>query len=67
MLRGWGISCFRAAAFVFGSEGDGVSRIVREECDYTVSIPMFGRINSLNVSCAAAVILSYAANVRNIQ
>lgn len=57
----------RAAAFVFGSEGDGVSRIVREECDYTVSIPMFGRINSLNVSCAAAVILSYAANVRNIQ
>ncbi len=55
----------RAAAFVFGSEGDGVSRIVRESCDYTVSIPMFGRINSLNVSCAAAVVLSWAAKVRN--
>lgn len=57
----------RAAAFVFGSEGGGVSRIVRESCDYTVSIPMFGKINSLNVSCAAAVILSYAAKVRNTQ
>ena len=55
----------RAAAFVFGSEGDGVSRLVRENCDYTVSIPMFGRINSLNVSCAASVILSYAAKVKH--
>lgn len=55
----------RAAAFVFGSEGDGVSRIVKESCDYTVSIPMFGKINSLNVSCAAAVILSYAAKVKH--
>ena len=55
----------RAAAFVFGSEGAGVSRIVKESCDYTVSIPMFGKINSLNVSCAAAVILSYAADARH--
>ena len=55
----------RAAAFVFGSEGEGVSRIVKESCDYTVSIPMFGKINSLNVSCAAAVILSYAAEARH--
>ena len=55
----------RAAAFVFGSEGDGVSRIVRESCDFTVSIPMFGKINSLNVSCAASVILSYAAKVKH--
>ncbi len=55
----------RASAFVFGSEGDGVSRIVRENCDYTVSIPMFGRINSLNVSCAASVILSYASKVKH--
>lgn len=55
----------RAAAFVFGSEGEGVSRLVKETCDYTVSIPMFGKINSLNVSCAAAVILSYAAAARH--
>jgi 23S rRNA (guanosine2251-2'-O)-methyltransferase len=54
----------RAAVFVFGSEGGGVSRLVKEICDYTVSIPMFGKINSLNVSCAAAVVLSYAASIR---
>ena len=61
----YGAPLDRAAAFVFGSEGDGVSRIVKESCDYTVSIPMFGKINSLNVSCAAAVILSYAAAARH--
>ena len=61
----YGAPLDRAAAFVFGSEGDGVSRLVREVCDYTVSIPMFGKINSLNVSCAAAVILSYAAKVKH--
>lgn len=49
------------AAIVFGSEGDGVSRIVREACDFTVSIPMYGKVNSLNVSTAAAVILYEAA------
>lgn len=57
----------RAAAFVFGSEGGGVSRIVRENCDYTVSIPMFGKINSLNVSCAASVILSYASYKKHLK
>ncbi len=55
----------RAAAFVFGSEGRGVSRLVKEKCDGIVSIPMFGVINSLNVSCAASVVLSYAANSRH--
>lgn len=54
-----------AAAFVFGSEGQGVSRLVKEKCDGIISIPMFGRINSLNVSCAAAVILSYAAKSKH--
>ena len=37
------------AAIVIGSEGDGMSRLVAENCDFTVSIPMFGKINSLNV------------------
>ena len=46
-----------AAALVFGSEGSGVSRLVREKCDYAVSIPMRGNVNSLNVSTAAAVLL----------
>ena len=48
-------------AIVLGSEGDGVSRLVKEKCDMTVSIPMYGRVNSLNVSTAAAVLLYAAA------
>ena len=53
-----------AAAFVFGSEGDGISRLVTEKCDHIVSIPMNGRVNSLNVSCASAVVLCEAARQR---
>lgn len=49
------------AAIVFGSEGNGVSQLVKKCCDMTVSIPMYGRVNSLNVSTAAAVILYAAA------
>ncbi|MBQ3065305.1 MAG: 23S rRNA (guanosine(2251)-2'-O)-methyltransferase RlmB [Clostridia bacterium] len=47
-------------ALVFGSEGEGVSRIVRERCDFVVSIPMYGHVNSLNVSTASAVIINEA-------
>ncbi len=50
-----------ACAIVLGSEGNGVSRLVREKCDFTVSIPMRGHVNSLNVSTAAAVLLFEAA------
>lgn len=50
-----------SVAIVLGSEGDGISRLVKEKCDFTVSIPMYGRVNSMNVSCAAAIILSEAA------
>ena len=46
-----------ACAIVVGSEENGVSRLVRETCDGVISIPMFGRVNSLNVSTAAAVLL----------
>lgn len=49
------------AALVFGSEGNGVSQLVKKCCDMTVSIPMYGKVNSLNVSTAAAVILYAAA------
>jgi len=45
-------------AIVLGSEGDGVSRIVKEKSDYITSIPMYGKVNSFNVSTAAAVILA---------
>lgn len=47
-------------AFVLGSEGRGVRRLVRQACDGTVSLPMLGAVSSLNVSVAAAV-LSYEA------
>jgi len=47
-------------AFVLGSEGRGVRRLVREACDGTVSVPMLGGVSSLNVSVAAAV-LAYEA------
>ena len=53
------------AAIVFGSEGDGVSRLVKERSDFMVSIPMYGLVNSLNVSTAASVILCHAARVRH--
>ena len=49
---------------VIGSEGDGMSRLVAENCDFTVSIPMFGKINSLNASAAAAVLLYEAVRQR---
>ena len=44
-------------AVVIGSEGFGISRLVKEKCDVTVSIPLKGKINSLNASNAAAVLM----------
>ena len=46
-----------ACAFVLGDEGRGMSRLVREHCDFLVKIPMKGPLDSLNVSVAGAVIL----------
>ena len=46
-----------ACAFVLGDEGRGISRLVREHCDFLVKIPMHGPLDSLNVSVAGAVIL----------
>lgn len=53
------------AAVVLGSEGEGVSRLVRERSDFVVSIPMYGQVNSLNVSTAASVILCHAARMQH--
>lgn len=52
------------AAIILGSEGFGVSEILKKKADFTVSIPMYGRINSLNVSAAASVILCHAARIQ---
>ncbi len=46
-----------ALALVIGSEGDGMGRLVKEKCDFLVSIPMFGQIDSLNAAVAAAVLM----------
>lgn len=51
-------------AIVIGSEGDGMGRLVREGCDFLVSIPMKGRISSLNASAAAAILLYEAVRQR---
>ena len=51
-------------AIVIGSEGDGMSRLVAESCDYKVSIPMRGSISSLNASAAAAILLYEAVRQR---
>lgn len=53
-----------AAAVVVGSEGKGMSRLLRETCDAVVSIPMRGKISSLNASVAAGVVLYEAARAR---
>jgi 23S rRNA (guanosine2251-2'-O)-methyltransferase len=46
---------------ILGSEGNGVSELLRKKSDFVLSIPMYGKINSLNVSAAAAVIMFKAA------
>ena len=52
-------------ALVMGSEGYGISRLVKEKCDFVVSIPLYGSVNSLNVSCAGAVLMTEVARQRN--
>jgi len=54
------------AAIVIGSEGDGMGRLVAEKCDFKVSIPMKGKINSLNASAAAAILLYEAVRQRSV-
>lgn len=54
-----------ALAIVIGSEGEGLSRIVREGCDFLVKIPMLGKIESLNASVAAGVLIYEAVRQRS--
>lgn len=52
------------AAIVIGSEGSGMTRLVTENCDFLVGIPLRGKLNSLNASTAAAVLLYEAVRQR---
>jgi 23S rRNA (guanosine2251-2'-O)-methyltransferase len=56
-LAYWDADFSRPTAIVLGGEDKGVRRLVRERCDYMVSLPIRGRINSLNVSVAAGILL----------
>ena len=53
-----------ACAIVIGNEGKGISRLVREKCDVIVSLPMKGKINSLNASVAAGILMYRAMDGR---
>lgn len=50
---------------VIGNEGKGISRLVKECCDFLVTIPMYGQLNSLNASVAAAVLMYEAVRQRS--
>ena len=53
-----------ASAIVIGNEGKGISRLVKEKCDIIVSLPMKGKINSLNASVAAGILMYEAMKNR---
>jgi len=60
----WQADLSGGLAFVFGAEGKGLRPLVRRTCDLTVSIPQLGRVESLNVSVAAALLLYEARRQR---
>lgn len=53
-----------AVALVVGSEGRGLGRLVKEQCDFVLSLPMMGRVNSLNASVACSLMLYETARQR---
>jgi len=52
-------------ALVIGSEGSGISRLVKDNCDFNVSIPMYGKMGSLNASVSAAILMYEVARQRS--
>ena len=52
-------------ALVIGSEGKGVGRLIRQKCDGVISLPLFGKVNSLNASVCAGIMLYEIARQRN--
>ena len=60
----WSADLKGSAAIVIGSEGSGMSKLVEETCDFKVSIPMSGKVNSLNASASAAIVIYEAVRQR---
>lgn len=56
-----------AIGIVVGNEGKGISRLVRDNCDVIVSIPMYGKINSLNASVSAAISVYEISKQKNLE
>ena len=61
----WHTDLSGAVALVIGSEGDGMGRLVRENCDFILSLPMKGRVSSLNASVAAGIVMYEVMRQRN--
>jgi 23S rRNA (guanosine2251-2'-O)-methyltransferase len=61
----WNADLARPTALVLGGEDRGVRRLVRERCDYVISLPLCGKIGSLNVSVAAGILLYEALRQRS--
>ena len=55
----------RKTCLIIGSEGNGISRLVREKCDFIIRIPMKGKINSLNASVAAGIAIYEVVRQKN--
>ncbi|MBP2027910.1 23S rRNA (guanosine2251-2'-O)-methyltransferase [Acetoanaerobium pronyense] len=55
-----------SVALIIGNEGKGISRLLKEKCDYKVSIPMKGKVGSLNASVAASIVIYEALRQRGL-
>lgn len=53
----WDLDLNMKVCLIIGSEGKGLSRLTKEECDFLVKIPMWGKVNSLNASVSAALLI----------
>jgi len=63
----WQTDLSGPVAIVIGSEGDGMSRLVAETCDFTISIPMKGRMASLNASVSAGLVIYEVMHQRTLK
>ena len=60
----FGLDSDDEAAIVIGSEGEGIHRLTKDLCDDTLTIPQYGKVNSLNASVAAGIVLYEAVRQR---